>query len=296
MIQLTEHVRVLGNGDFNVYVVGSREAVLVECGTRAGAAIFERQWEQLEDKPDIRYLFAPHSHFDHVGGLPVLKRMFPQAQVVASAAAQKILSKEKIVKDLFAVDAAVTEIYLTHGLLEADPQAQAPETILVDVVVGEGDTLAVDGLQLQFLDAPGHSVCSVAAYLPQDQVLFVSDAAGVITGPREVSPVFFHDYAAYVATLERFATFPVQAVALAHGEIPTGPAAERFLRDSLAAAREGLEYIKRRLGEGASDDQIAGELFERYIQGGLAYYPVDFMTGAMHLLIRSTRAVMEAGQ
>ena len=87
-MQLTGNVKVLGNGYFNFFIVGRKTAALVECGTRAGAAVFRDQWTQLEEKPEIKYIVALHSHFDHIGGYPVLKQMFPEAKLVASAPAK----------------------------------------------------------------------------------------------------------------------------------------------------------------------------------------------------------------
>ena len=96
MTRLTDNVMVLGNGNFNYFVVGQKEAVLIECGTSAGVSIFARQWSDLENKPDIKHILVMHSHFDHVCGIPMLKDLFPAAQVAASPVTHKMLSHEKL--------------------------------------------------------------------------------------------------------------------------------------------------------------------------------------------------------
>lgn len=52
MIQLSENVKLLGNGYFNFYLVGKERAALVECGTRAGAQIFAEQWGKSRISPE----------------------------------------------------------------------------------------------------------------------------------------------------------------------------------------------------------------------------------------------------
>lgn len=293
-MQLTENVRVFGNGYFNFFVVGKKTAALVECGTRAGAVIFRDQWEKLEDKPDVKYIVALHSHFDHIGGYPVLKQMFPDAQLVASAPAKSILAKEKANKVSFAIDEGTSELYVKKGLLPAKPDVPAPETITVDIVVGESDRLEVEpGLTIRFLEAQGHTPCSIAAYVEPDQVMMVSDAAGYRVSKDFVTPVFFQEYDAYIRTLEKLKAFPTRAVGVAHGEIPVAEEAGRFYEQAIKAAEDGFAFIEKRLKEGANDDELANELFDKYIVGGMALYPAETMRQMMYVLIKNVKAKLQ---
>lgn len=293
MKKLSDNVMVLGNDYFNFYLVGKEEAVLLECGTRAGATIFKQQWQQLEPKPQVKYIVILHSHFDHACGLPILKELFPDAEVLGSAAAQKFLSKEKIVKDLFQNDAIVSESYFKHGLLDEKPDTSELDYLKVDRAVGEGDVLELEpGLKLKFLDAQGHSACSIAAYLENDQVMFVSDAAGYRSSKEEISPVFFQGYAQYINTLKKLQSYPTRMTGVAHGDIPAGDDVADFYQQSLEAAVEGFDFIKDRLNEGMDEKQLSKLLFDRYIKGGLSYYPEKMMLGSMYLLINNVKAVL----
>ncbi len=290
MKKLTENVMLLGNGYFNYYVVGQKEAALVECGTSAGAAILAQQWAELEEKPEIKYLIALHSHFDHACGIPALKRMFPEALVVASQIGQKLLGKDRIVKGLFDYDQVVSDNYLQSGLLDKQPEAPGVDIIAVDIAVGDGDIIELGGgLKLEIIDAPGHSVCSICAYLARDQFMFVSDAAGIQGADKQISPVFFQDYDLYINTIQRLSSYPTRVVGVAHGDIPLGEEAVAFYRESLAAAVSCFDLIKDKLDQGMEEKLIAAELYDRFIKDGLSFYPVDMMTGAMSLLIESVK-------
>lgn len=297
--KLTDNVKVLGNRFFNYFVVGKREAAVIECGTSAGATLFARQWAGLAEKPDIKYLIAPHSHFDHVCGIPVLKKLFPEARVVASHTAEKIMTREKVVKAMFVNDAEVSRAYVQAGFLEEEPAApEAGVALSVDLAVGEGDTLEIEpGLGLSILDAPGHTPCSIALYLEKDDVMFTSDAAGYPVDAEFISPVFFQDYDLYVATLRKLVSYPTRVVGVAHGLIPRGEEkVDEFYRRSLEATEQGFAFIQERLAQGATDAQLAEELYDRYIKGGMAYYSRQTMLGSVELLIRSVKSKLGASE
>lgn len=291
MQQLTEHVKLFGNGYFNYYLVGDEEAALIECGTSAGASIFARQWDSLDPKPDVKYIVILHSHFDHVCGIPILKQLFPAALLVGSSTAQKVLSKEKAMASAFNSDRFVSESYLQAGFIGELPQVPDCGPIAVDVVVGEGDHLLLgDNLKLEILDAPGHSPCSIAVYLESDGILLASDAAGYRSAPGEISPVFFQNYDSYMDTLKRFQSLPLKVLGMAHGDVLKDQEVVRYLQETIAAAEYGCAWIKQALEAGEDDEQVSKTVFDRYFKGGLTYYPADIMYSTMKLLVQNVKA------
>ncbi len=293
MQRLSENVRLLGNGYFNFYLIGKKEAVLVECGTRAAAQIFSDQWKQLTDKPHVKYILALHSHFDHVCGLPILKNLFPDAQVIASNTSQKLLSREKIVIEHFRNDVLVSETYLKNGLLKEKPDMTEIRNLKVDIVVGEGDVIDIEpGLKINILDAPGHSPCSIAAYLEADQVMFVSDAVGFISSTGDITPIFFQDYDLYVNTIKKFMGYPTKVVAGAHGAVAVGAEAQQLYIQSLASAVQVSNLIIDELKAGVDEAELGNKLYQRYINDGLAFYPKEMMVGVMNLLIRRSKSIL----
>jgi len=262
----------------------------VECGTRAAVKIFEEQWQELPSKPHIKYLLALHSHFDHICGVPLLKELFPEAQVVASHTASKLMEKDKLVRENFRNDVIVTQNYLKGGLLPSSPPVDLDSRIAIDLPVGEGDTLLVEpGLELKIIDAPGHSNCSIAAYLEKDQVMFVSDAVGGISSQGIITPMFFQGYEIYLQTIAKLQSYPTKIVATAHGVLASGSSSEELYEPFSAAARAVSDYILEELAAGADESALAGLLFNRYISDGFKNYPVEMMQGIMQILIRRSK-------
>lgn len=294
MQRLSENVRLLGNGYFNYYVVGQTEAVVIECGMSAGVAIFSRQWAKMGDKPRVKSILALHSHFDHVCGIPMLKALFPDTRVLASAAAQKVLTLDKVLTALSKADEVVSEAYFRAGLVAEKPGQLKISLMNVDQAVGEGDLIIVgDDLHLSILEAPGHSPCSIAAYLETEQVMFVSDAAGYRAPEGLMSPVFFQDYDLYMDTIRKLMTYPTEILAVGHGEVVVSQdKVQQFYQQSLAAAEGAFNNIKEKLASGEQEGNIAAELFQTYIKGGLAFYPRNMMLGSMYQLIKNVKARM----
>lgn len=290
MDKISDNVMLMGNGYFNFYLLGRQEAALVECGATAGAVIFAKQWEALERKPEVKYIIDLHSHFDHACGIPTLKKIFPTAKVVASEAGKKILAKESIVKSLFKSDDYVSRNYYNSGLLEVIPETPDIATINIDMVVSEGDVLELDqGLELKIVNAPGHSVCSIAVYLEKDQVMIISDAAGSRLSDGTMSPVFFSDYDSYMSTIKKLMSYPTRLIGTAHGPNPEGAEVQTFYNDALQTAGDTFKLIKERVEAGADETKLARELYGRFIKDGLSYFPEDMMVGSMNLLIKNVK-------
>ena len=123
---------------------------------------------------------------------------------------QKILSLDKLKPVLQRADAFVTEAYAKEQLLSAIPGPLEIEQVKVDFTLDEGDSITVgDGLKLEFINAPGHSPCSLAAYLPGEHVMFISDAGGYQAPDGIMSPVFFQDYDLYLDIIKKLSNTPL---------------------------------------------------------------------------------------
>jgi len=58
----------------------------------------EKQFAQLEIETEkLKYLVIQHSHFDHCGAVPYLKRKFPQIKILASAYSKEVFTREKVI-------------------------------------------------------------------------------------------------------------------------------------------------------------------------------------------------------
>ena len=218
-MRISDNVLLLGNGHFNHYIVGTSQAALIEGGMSAGIPSFKQQWESLEIKPAISHIIALHSHFDHVCGIPAFRQMFTEAVVCASAGTERLLSKEKVCKAIQLGDQLVSDVYYNDHRISEKPAPFDIALLKIDQVVGRGDVFELGSdLTLQIIETLGHSSCSISAYLPQEEVMFVSDAANSYF-PEVIAPVFFQDYDLYLDSIRKLMDYPTRILAVGYGEL-----------------------------------------------------------------------------
>jgi len=288
-LRISENVLLLGNGHFNHYIVGQEQAALIEGGMSAGIPAFTQQWESLKPQPEVSHILALHSHFDHVCGIPAFRKMFTQAVVWASAGTEKLLSKDKVCNAIQLGDQLVSEVYLNDNRISEKLAPFDPALLKIDQVVGQGDVIDLGcGLTLEIIATPGHSSCSIAAYLPAEEVMFVSDAAGTAISPEVIAPVFFQDYDLYLDSIRRLMDYPTKVLAVGHGEVISGSdKVQSFYQRSLQSAQDAFEMIKNKLRAGASEEDLASQLYDQYMVGGLADYPKPIMLISLGQLIKN---------
>lgn len=286
-MQISDNVMLLGNGHFNHYIVGRTQAVLLECGMSAGIPAFVRQWANLNPQPQLTHILVLHSHFDHVCGLPIFRKMFPQALVLGHAAAEKLLVKEKVRQLMQMGDQMVSQVYFDDHRISEKPAPLDMNLLTIDKAVREGDIINLDSnLKLQIIETPGHSSCSISIYLPQEEVMFVSDAAGTAISEEMIAPVFFQDYDLYLDSIRKLMNYPTRVLALGHGQIIWGyDQVQNFYQRSLQSAQDAFAAIKNELLAGISTEELTRKFYDQYMKGGLADYPVAVMLASVGQLV-----------
>lgn len=246
---INEHIEYLGSSDMSLYLVKGKEYMLVE---GAMSYIVPTVIQQLEDRKIernkiTRYLIL-HSHFDHCGAVPFFKRTLPALRVVASYRAKEIYQKEKAIKFIKEVNAQMIE---RLGMQEQAKKLNLDFDFLsVDEPVKEGDVIDLgEGVEVKIIDTPGHSSCSITAYLLPDKAMFPSDGGGIPNEKNEIFPAGNEDYILYQQTLEKLSQYPVEIMCAARCGVYEGEEARNYFKRSQEAAENFrlkiIDHVKK---------------------------------------------------
>ena len=232
---VTDRILMLGRSESCIYLIdGGSECAIIGGGTIHIAPELIQQLADFNiDEKKIRRIIILHSHFDHCGIVPFLKRRWPELEIAASARARELLSAANVIETIVSLNQAVLQKYQRHK--EADQLDLSFEGIEVDLILRDGDRIACGDLTLEVLEVPGHSSCSIAVFCPEAKALFSSDAAGIPLGDA-VFTAANSNFDQYQASLARMAEMDVAVVLAEHYGGRSGRDAKLFFKKSIESA------------------------------------------------------------
>ena len=129
----------------NVYLVyDGSDWLLIDVGFEDAVDEIVEMIRQMDfPLANCRYLVATHADVDHIQGLKKAKELLPSAQVVGHPDAAKALAEGDKV--------------LTYAEITAQDISLELPIVAFDRTISEGDTLKLDGLELEVWHTPGHT-------------------------------------------------------------------------------------------------------------------------------------------
>jgi glyoxylase-like metal-dependent hydrolase (beta-lactamase superfamily II) len=293
--KVTERLDFLGASENCLYLLRGNDMMIIGGGMSWIVPSLEIQFSKMDfDPKKLKYLVVSHSHFDHCGAVPYVKKKFPHIQILASAYAEKIFAKEKAVNFI-----AVTNKYAIDRLglqSEYEKLDLKFDGIHVNRIITEKDIVDLgDGIEVHFLEVPGHTQCSIAAYVPKLKALFPADAAPPPTDDENT--VFFpgpqYNFGLYKQSMARLASLEVEMLASEHYGVVTGVQAGQLLQDGLRQT----ERFRNSIIEMYQQTRDFDETIQKAAAEILARNEFDFMgmSKELQLMVLSTaiRRILE---
>jgi len=235
--KIRDQLWLLGSEESCVYLLEGRdESMLVSGGLSYLVPDILKQFKEFHiDETRIRKLLILHSHFDHVGVVPFFKGRNPKLEIYASARGWEILRMPKAIQTVNKFSRSVARrrgkesVYETYDLDWRDG--------ITGISISEGERIDLGGLEVLILETPGHSSCSISAYVPKLKALFASDAGGIpyrdIIGASGNS-----NFTEFQQNLEKLKDLDVEYVCADHYGYVAGEEAKSFIRQTIESARQ----------------------------------------------------------
>jgi glyoxylase-like metal-dependent hydrolase (beta-lactamase superfamily II) len=260
--KVTDRIDFLGIREICLYLLKGKEAMIIGGGMSHIAPSLEKQFPQMDfDTENIKYLVVTHSHLDHCGAVPYLKRKFPQVQILASAYSKEVFSKEKVVNAIASANKGAID---ASGLQNEHERLNLGfDGIHVDRVVAENDIIDLgDGIKAHFIETPGHTKCSLAVYVPELKAMFPSDAAPVplADGSGLTIPSPQYDFLLYVESLKKLCSYEIEICAFEHNGVLFGEQARNILPQGLEQTEKFKNYVVEQYQEIGNMDKVSQKL------------------------------------
>jgi len=277
---VTDRILLMGRRESCVYLLkGEREYALLGGGM---VHIVPEIMAQLKAfaiaEERIKRIVILHSHFDHCGIVGFFKKRWPWAKVAGSARARELLASPKAIETIAFLNRSLIEKYGRRA--EAAKLQLGFEGIEVDEVVRDRDVLGCGGLAMEVLEVPGHSSCSIAIYVKDEQALFTSDAGGIPIG-KKIFTAANSNFDQYQNSLKKMAGYRPQICLAEHFGALTGEEGRRFLGRSMDAAAKTRRALEESLDRTHSVEKSAAEL----TQAMMANLPADLLPGEIIAMV-----------
>jgi glyoxylase-like metal-dependent hydrolase (beta-lactamase superfamily II) len=252
-----------GREESGIYLLaGRRHSLIISGGMSYLAPDVLDQFHRFGiDEERIDRLLILHAHFDHVGLVPLFRRRCPRIELYASARGWEILQMPKAIDTINAFSRLVADRMGISASLEGHDLEWRLEP--AGYAVKEGDVMDLGGLTVHIFETPGHSSCSVSAYVPELKALFPSDGGGVPFA-ETIIPTGNSNFTQYQQGLQKLRACKTEILCADHYGYVTGPEAGDYIDRSIALAAEERNRVESiSLGTGSVDETVR-ELTEEF--------------------------------
>ena len=143
---------------------------------------------ELGDRP-LDYILLSHSHYDHISGSSLMKKVWPEAKIVSAEHAAKVFEKPSAMKRISQMNRAAAFYFRKNPFFSNDLSR-----IHTDIVVKNGDMIDLGSVKLETIEAPGHTWDSLAFWCESERLAMICETMGVLAGNDSIMPACLVSY------------------------------------------------------------------------------------------------------
>jgi glyoxylase-like metal-dependent hydrolase (beta-lactamase superfamily II) len=261
----------LGLEESGVYLLeGKDELLIISGGMSYIVPELIQQFDKFGiDEKQIKKLLILHAHFDHVGIIPFSKRRHPELEVYASERGWEILQMEKAINTINEFSRNVAkrmgreEVYSTYDLEWRDD--------VKGKTVHERDQIDWGGPEVSILEIPGHSSCSIGAYVPELKALYSSDGGGIPFKEMIVASGN-SNYTQFQESLEKLKGLEVEYLCADHYGYVTGEEARGFIPRAIKISKQHRALMEEAYRHDKDIDVAARKLVSSFYEENQGYF------------------------
>ena len=164
-------------------LITEEKAAIIDAGFSFTAKpMVKKIKEELGDRP-LDYILLSHSHYDHISGSSLMKKTWPNVQILSAEHAAKVFEKKKVMKTIAKMN-RVAAMYFKKSQFFNNNLSR----IHTDRVVKNGDIVDLGSIKLEVIEAPGHTRDSLAFWCESERLVMTCETMGVLAGNDMIMP------------------------------------------------------------------------------------------------------------
>lgn len=284
---LCKGITALGNAYAFVYFLESEgERALIDTGT-AFWGLQISSFFRSKGIESFNYTMFTHSHYDHIGGMPILQRSIEVETRVAHPGFERVFSSKRALSLIENLNRKELE------LLGVDYDYRF-EPFPIDEKAEEEKVVQLGDIQVQILETPGHTRDSVSYYVPKCGLAVVGEAVGVPNADYSyILPQFLADVELYLSSFDKIASLDIEILGLPHERIIEGrDEVKAYLQRSRQYTLEFIEDIRRALEKFDTLDEVIEYMVKKYYEGRKIRQPIYAFRENLKAQIRAVKRLM----
>lgn len=284
---VTERIEFLGRPELCSYLIKGDTYALVGGGMTHVMPEILTQLNDLDvDLERIKHLIILHTHYDHLGIAPYLAQHWPWLKVAVSKVGASILKNQKALKAI--QDYNNSMLKAKNGVDQIEPLNIVKEGFPVHHIIYGGVELDLEnGVKLNIIDTPGHSVCSMALYFPGEYALFTSDSIGTLT-EESILPMGSSNYDDFQESINKLSNIGAEFICLEHFGALTPPEGkefcERVKKEAGDFRKEMIDIYREKADLGLTIEELAKKCYGGLSKAGLL--PEDLLKDILKRMIK----------
>lgn len=254
-----------GRGGETYLICGSEKTVLYDCGMAYCADVMLdnliRQLVKLGRKT-LDMVILSHSHYDHIGALPYVRKAFPRVTVCGSRHCAEILTKPSAHVLMKQLGENARDLYIPGST------RQIPvEGLWVDRILEDGDTISLGSEWITAYETKGHTDCSMTYLLQPHSLMFTSESTGIIEGGEQIHTPVLKDFDQALASADKCRKLQPLHLCLPHFGLVPEEKTEWFWDAFGEECDSKFAFVRDMMARGLTEE----EMFEQY---ALRYWTV----------------------